>query len=353
MASHVNTLYDEVELGTLRGWYSRTLSSSDNVTLTDADMPLQFLTAVGGSLNLYLPAEAVANHSFIVVNESSDANTWTVMNDSSDTIGSVAQDENKQFVSNGVSWELMTTGGAGSAPATTAENDFQVGGGAGTWVKKTLAQTLTILGKAAASGLASLNGSSKVVQDPANATATPTASKISIADAGGKLDGWITDASTTAKGKVELSTTAEINTGTDTNRAMPVDQYVASNRNVRYAVIRVLEKATDWPADATTAVGGDFPMPFTGTLVSIKADVDTAGTTGTAVVDANLGGTTIMDTHKLKWDSTEKSTSTYSGTAAALSTTAVTAGDIMTFDVDTNHTTKSKGLTITIGVRMT
>ena len=46
--------------------------------------------------------------------------------------------------------------------------------------------------KAAASGYASLDANSKVVQDPANATATPTASKIPIADGSGKLDGWIT-----------------------------------------------------------------------------------------------------------------------------------------------------------------
>ena len=73
----------------------------------------------------------------------------------------------------------------------TAANDFIVASGAGVFVKKTLAETLTILGKAAASGLASLDGSSKVVQDPANATATPTASKIPIADGSGKLDGWV------------------------------------------------------------------------------------------------------------------------------------------------------------------
>lgn len=42
-----------------------------------------------------------------------------------------------------------------------------------------------------ASGLATLDGSSKVVQDPANATATPTASKIPIATSGATLDGWI------------------------------------------------------------------------------------------------------------------------------------------------------------------
>ena len=45
--------------------------------------------------------------------------------------------------------------------------------------------------KGAASGLASLNSSSKVVQDPANATATPTASKIAISDAQAHLNGWL------------------------------------------------------------------------------------------------------------------------------------------------------------------
>jgi len=44
----------------------------------------------------------------------------------------------------------------------------------------------------AAGGVATLNGSSKVVEDPANATATPTASKIPIADGSGKLDdAWL------------------------------------------------------------------------------------------------------------------------------------------------------------------
>lgn len=35
--------------------------------------------------------------------------------------------------------------GGSSAPATTAENDFQVGDGSGSWIKKTLAETKTIL----------------------------------------------------------------------------------------------------------------------------------------------------------------------------------------------------------------
>ena len=77
----------------------------------------------------------------------------------------------------------------------TAANDFLVASGSGAYIKKTLAETLTILGKAVASGLASLDASSKVVQDPASATATPTAGKIPIADGSGLLDGWVTPSS--------------------------------------------------------------------------------------------------------------------------------------------------------------
>jgi len=50
-------------------------------------------------------------------------------------------------------------------------------------------------------------------------TATPTASKIPIADGSGKLDTWVSDSGATVKGKVELSTDAETITGTDAVRA--------------------------------------------------------------------------------------------------------------------------------------
>ena len=49
-----------------------------------------------------------------------------------------------------------------------------------------------VANKDAISGYAGLDASQKVIKDPANATATPTASKIPIADGSGKLDGWIT-----------------------------------------------------------------------------------------------------------------------------------------------------------------
>lgn len=89
-------------------------------------------------------------------------------------------------------------------------------------------------------------------------------------------DNLIPDSSQTVKGKVELATSTEINTGTDTVRAMPVDQFVASNRNVRYLVIRVIASTTDWSVDGSTSVGGVVPVPITGTIVEIYGDSDTA-----------------------------------------------------------------------------
>ena len=79
---------------------------------------------------------------------------------------------------------------------------------------------IAVAQKAAASGVASLNGSSRVVQDPANATATPTASKIPIADGSGKLDGWLSAASTSAPGLVELATPQEAVDGVSTTLAV-------------------------------------------------------------------------------------------------------------------------------------
>lgn len=64
--------------------------------------------------------------------------------------------------------------------------------------------------KGAANGYAGLTAGVLVTENPANATATATASKIPIADGSAKLDTWITDASTTAKGKVELATDGEV-----------------------------------------------------------------------------------------------------------------------------------------------
>lgn len=162
----------------------------------------------------------------------------------------------------------------------------------------------------------------------------------------------VSASSSTVAGKVELAIASEINTGTDPTRAIPVDQFVASTRNVRFILFKVVAAGSSWPANGTTATGGDLELPFTGTITEIGGYVDTAGTTGTAVVDVNLNGTTIMTTNKLSFDTGEKTTRT-AATAPTLTTTAVTAGDLITVDIDTNHTTRAQGLTIRLGIRQT
>jgi hypothetical protein len=142
--------------GNLRGELTNTETISGTKTLTDGDCPIQNLTPSGANQKVLLAPEAVGNHHVFIRNASATYNL--VIKDDSDT-----------------------TTFATILPLTTG---WLIPIGGTTWAADDR-------GKAAANGLASLNASSKVVQDPANATATPTASKIPIADANGLLDSWV------------------------------------------------------------------------------------------------------------------------------------------------------------------
>lgn len=162
-------------------------------------------------------------------------------------------------------------------------------------------------------------------------------------------------ASPTVSGVVELATSTEIDTGTDSTRAMPVDQFVASKRNIRWLSFNLVAPGT--ACAVGTNLGGDFVCPIAGTILQsdttpfyIYATNSTAGTTGNMVVDVNINGTSIMTTNKLSFDTTEKTTTT-SATPPDLTTTTVAVGDIITIDVDSLHTTPASGLTVYIGIR--
>lgn len=173
------------------------------------------------------------------------------------------------------------------------------------------------------------------------------------------VDSDVTDivsaASTSAAGKVELAIASEIDTGTDTTRAMPVDQFVASKRNIRWLIFNLVAAGTDCATG--TNLGGDFVSPIAGTILQsdttpfyLYATNSTAGTTGSMVVDINIGGTSIMTTNKLSFDSTEKTTTTTT-TPPDLTTTTLAVGNIITIDVDSVHTTPAKGLTVYMAIR--
>jgi len=99
-----------------------------------------------------------------------------------------------------------------------------------------------------------------------------------------------------------------------------------------------------------TANGGDFRIPWTGTIQSVRGYVNTAGTTGTMTVDLNLNGTTIMTTNKISIETAEKSSKT-AVTQPTLTTTAVTDDDIITVDIDAIQTgTAAKGLSVCLKI---
>jgi hypothetical protein len=173
------------------------------------------------------------------------------------------------------------------------------------------------------------------------------------------LDGDTLDvaaASDTTVGAVELATIAETDTGTDATRAITPDGLQGSIRNIRWLAFRIIHPDIDCVTD--TDLIGDFVVPFDCTLLQddsnpewFSAATDTAGTTGTMVVDVHLNGTTIMTTNKLDIETAEKSTTT-AATQPDLTTTDVSAGDILTFDIDAVHTTEAKGLTVYMAVRL-
>ncbi len=111
----------------------------------------------------------------------------------------------------------------------------------------------------------------------------------------------------------------------------------------KYAVFRIIASDTD--VAVATSIGGDFRLPFAGTLVEVGAYVDVAGVTGTQVADINLSGATIMTTDKLDIETGEKSTED-AAQQPVLTTTDFSKDDIFNFDVDTIQSTAAKGLTI-------
>ena len=173
------------------------------------------------------------------------------------------------------------------------------------------------------------------------------------ADAAG--GGSVVSASATVSGVIEIATITEIDTGTDAGRAVSPDGLQGSKRNIRYLQFRLIPKATDVTAD--TDFQGDFICPFDGTILQddtlvnqLFAWTDTAGVTGTMVVDIHLNGTTIMTTNKLDIETGEQGTQT-ALTQPDLTTTAISAGDVVTFDVDSIHSgTAAKGLVVGIAV---
>ena len=111
---------------------------------------------------------------------------------------------------------------------------------------------------------------------------------------------------------------------------------------------------SDETTDLTTGAKATFNMPFAMTLTGVKANVNTAPTGATIIVDINEAGSTIMNTHatqnKLIIEASETSSTTAGGTNVAVLTDTALANDaLISFDIDQiGSSTAGKGLKVTL-----
>lgn len=109
--------------------------------------------------------------------------------------------------------------------------------------------------------------------------------------------------------------------------------------------------ASDESTDLTTGTNKVyFRMPYAGTLLAVRASVNTAPTGSTLIVDINEAGTSLLST-KLSIDASEK-TSTTAAVPAVISDSVLVDDAEMTIDIDqVGSTIKGKGLKVYLKVR--
>jgi len=91
-------------------------------------------------------------------------------------------------------------------------------------------------------------------------------------------------------------------------------------------------------------------MPYAGTLLAVRATVNTAPTGSTLIVDINEAGTSLLST-KLSIDASEK-TSTTAAVPAVISDSALADDAEITIDIDQiGSTVAGKGLKVYMKVR--
>lgn len=121
-------------------------------------------------------------------------------------------------------------------------------------------------------------------------------------------------------------------------------QVVASERERATIIVPLSDETTD----LTTGTGKfTMRMPFGMVLTAVRANVNTAPTGATIIVDINENGTSILGT-KLSIDASEK-TSTTAASAATITDTNLADDAEITFDIDqVGSTVPGKGLKVTL-----
>ncbi len=162
-------------------------------------------------------------------------------------------------------------------------------------------------------------------------------------------------ASTTAAGKVEIATTAEINLANDADRAMTPDLFGASNYGIRYVQIMAVAKATDLTVTDGLAYF-HVPAGLNGMdLVEVHAEVFTApaGSTATFEISKNGASTQMLSTN-ITIDASETGSDS-AATAAVIDTSNdnIATNDLIQINcTQIGSGTAGAGLLVTMGFRI-
>jgi len=236
----------------------------------------------------------------------------------------------------------------------------------GTWASPTLDDSVTVTGWVMGASTATTPAADD--NDTSLATTAYVQTEIgalggtSLTSNSGTLD--CDAASTTATGCIEVAIASEVDTGTDTARAVSPDALAGSNLGEKVVSVPVFDSGED----ATTGDGKAYftiPSSLDGmNLVEIHAQVVTTGTTNTINIDiarcatvatGNVCSGTVADvlSTNLTVDSGEDDSST--AAAAAVIDTGnddVATNQVYRIDCDAVHTTPSKGLIVTFVFRL-
>lgn len=191
-------------------------------------------------------------------------------------------------------------------------------------------------------------------ENNSNTNAFTDAEQTNLGNQSGTNTGDEAAASTTVAGISELATIAETDTGTDTGRTITPDALAGSYAATKTATFY----ETDPTADLTTGDGKAFihiPASLNGmNLVSVHAEVITAGTTGTTDFQIhNLTQTADMLSTVLTIDSGETGSDTAAVPAVIdLANDNVATNDVIRLDIDAVSTTAPKGLIVTLEFRL-